>query len=99
MKKIIFALIAVAVMFTAIPVVHADSYYVIRNQHGQTGVTDGIPLYTWDYVWGPFSTVDQAERAAGTGKGAISQYFQRIQPTPQAEPRFPGGPFLVENLP
>jgi hypothetical protein len=98
MNKLGLAVVAITVMLLAAPAAQADRYFVITNQYGQTAVTDGNPTNGWSVLWGPFSTVDQAERAAGTGKGPM-QYFTSLQPSPQVVPRVEGGPFFAENMP
>ena len=68
MKKLFLAVMATALMLAVIvPPIHADQFYVIRDRNGQLAITNAMPGYGWDVDQGPFSTVDAATRAAGTG--------------------------------
>lgn len=104
MARLGFALVAIMVLTVmAAPSIYAHKYCVIRNDIGQTGVTDSIPVYGWSRISAQdcFDTVDAAERDAGTGKGAniINGYWFWHPSYPRAIPRGPRRPYLAEGLP
>jgi len=83
------AVTALAVLLVA-PTIYADEYYLIRDNTGQVAVTNALPGYGWSLAGGPFSTVDAAQRAMGTGiSGSLDTYKVRIFNHPLTEPRFP----------
>jgi hypothetical protein len=91
MKKLHFAVLATAfAVLLAAPAIHADEYYIVRDNTGQVAVTDGLPGYGWSIAGGPFSTVDAAQRAMGTGiSGSFDTYKVRIFNHPLKEPKYP----------
>jgi hypothetical protein len=93
-KKLFLAVMATALMLAVIvPPIHADQYYVIRDKNGQLAITDMMPGYGWDVEQGPFSTVDAATRAAGTGTRV--QARRNIAPNfPQVIPKHSGESFV-----
>ncbi len=103
MTKLGFVLAAIMLLAIMVaPSVYAHKYCVIRNDVGQMGVTDAIPAYGWYKVSAHdcFSTVDAAERDAGTGKGTtINSGYWFWHPYPNAIPKGPWQPYLAEGLP
>ena len=75
MRKLLLAFMATALMLAIIvPPIYADQFYVIRDKNGQLAITDAMPGYGWAIEQGPFSTVDAATRAAGTGTRSYSRH-------------------------
>ena len=74
MNKLSLALAAAALVLLVVPPIYADQFYVMRNQAGHSAVTSGLPGMGWSIVEGPFATLDEAQRATGTGVGAIGLY-------------------------
>ncbi len=104
MTKLGLALVAlIAVTAVVAPSVYAARYCVVRNMTGQVGVTNGIPSYGWYKIGANncFSAVDQAERAAGTGKNTpdIAQLSPFFHPVPVANPKRPLETVFSEALP
>ncbi len=73
MKRLVIAIVTVAVALTVVPpLIYAEQFYVIRDRWGETAVTNGTPDYgQWSVESGPYATMDQAERATGTGMGNV----------------------------
>ncbi|MGB6063526.1 MAG: hypothetical protein WBG50_01880 [Desulfomonilaceae bacterium] len=104
MTKLGLALVAViAAIGMVAPSVYAAQYCVVRNMTGQTGITNGIPSYGWFKVGAGncFSTVDQAERAAGTGVNTpdVAQLNPFFHPIPVARPKRPDQQVYSKALP
>ncbi len=98
MNKLGIAMVALAVALLVVPpVINAEEFFVIRNQMGQTAVTNGSPGYGWSLDQGPFATVDAAQRAAGTGTGAqwdgVFNSGRQVDLPTQVIPRSPIGAF------
>jgi hypothetical protein len=102
MNKLIIAVVAVAVgiMLVVPPTTYADEFYVIRDQNGQTAVTNGLPGYGWSVQSGPYFTVDAAQRATGTGMGSSWVYNRhRSLNFPQIVPKSPDQSPMAELTP
>jgi hypothetical protein len=97
MKKLIVSVAALAVALVILPMmVHADDFYVIRDQYGHLAVTNGRPVYGWFTQSGPYSSIDVAQRATGTGTPPQAGYYNLLDADyqnfwfPQVVPRRPG---------
>jgi hypothetical protein len=74
MNKLSLALAALAFVLLVAPPIYADQFFVIADQAGKYAVTNGLPSYGWITVAGPFATLDEAQRATGTGVGSVGVF-------------------------
>lgn len=71
MKALQFFVIATMLASFALVTAASADYYVVRNQHGSSAVVDGLPGYGWSITFGPYASVDAAQRAMGTGTNRL----------------------------
>ncbi len=108
MKKLIIAVAAATVTLQVVlpMMAYAGEFYVIRDEYGNMAVTNGLPVYEWSIQSGPYSSIDAAQRATGTGKGfpwigpesRVAPDFANSQ-FPQVVPRRPGQSAIVDLTP
>jgi hypothetical protein len=100
MNKLSLALVAAALVLLVVPPIYADQFFVIRSQAGASAVTNGLPGYGWTILAGPFATMDEAQRATGTGVGSVG-IFNYGHPIDFARsvPRLPDQTSTAMNTP
>jgi len=98
MNKLGIALVAVTLTLVVLAPTANASYYLMRDRDGaQTAVTNAMPGIGWSIFAGPFKTVDEAIRAAGTG--TVAHRSQKLIPDfPSIVPKLSGESF-AEALP
>lgn len=101
MVKLTIAVAATIAICMVVPATtYADRFFVIRDQNGQTAVTDGLPGYGWSVQSGPYASIDAAERATGTGTGSSWVFnHHRSRNFPQVLPRRQGQAPVTELTP
>jgi len=98
MNKLGIAIVAVTLTLAILAPTANASYYLMRDRDGaHTAITNATPGIGWTIFAGPFQTVDEAMRAAGTGTLAHSQ--QRLTPNfPSIVPK-PSGESFAQAIP
>jgi hypothetical protein len=87
-NKLVVAFVIMTLTLVIIaPPLQADEWNIIRDERGDTrAVTNGVPGTGWSVAEGPFSSLDAALRASGTGPNFQGIYHKKPQNFPPVRP-------------